>query len=125
LAQTGERGLLRALLNYTGPFLPKGEDEWAYEQRYALEWDIAKAGLVTVEDLFKQGLLERAERLARRPLEIRLDASIANLFLLTVSQLYGIEVARQEFERLKMLFVQEVGVVPEHLEQIRGWRAIN
>jgi tetratricopeptide (TPR) repeat protein len=125
LAQTGERGLLRALLNYTGPFLPKSEGEWAYEQRYALEWDIAKAGLVTVEDLFKQGLLDRAERLARRLLEIRLDASIANLFLMTVSQLHGIEAARQELERLKVLFVQEIGVVPEQLEQIRDWRAIN
>jgi hypothetical protein len=98
---------------------------WAYKQCYALGWDIAKAGLVTVEDLFRQGLLDRAKRLARRLLEIRLDASIANLFLMTVWQLHGIEVVRQELERLKMLFVQEIGVVPEQFEQIRDWRAIN
>jgi tetratricopeptide (TPR) repeat protein len=125
LGQTGERGLLRALLAYSGPFLPKSEGEWAYGRRYELEWEVAQAGLVTVQDVLRQGKLDRAEDLARRLLEIRLDASIANVLLMVVSQLHGVEVARQELERLKGLFLQEIGVIPDQLEPVRDWRAMN
>jgi tetratricopeptide (TPR) repeat protein len=118
LEQGSETGLRQAFAAYTGAFLPNTSTEWADNLRLDFEWDVARAGLVVLQDLAKRGFFERCERLARRLLEINpMDTSTALMLLQCVHELHGVLRTQQEFEYLKAKFVQHIGVVPELLGQ--------
>ena len=118
LEQGSETGLRQALAAYTGPFLPNTSTEWADNFRLDFEWDVARAGLVVLQDLAKRGFYERCERLARRLLEINpMDTSTALVLLQCVHELHGLLRTQQELEHLKAKFMQHIGVIPEMLGQ--------
>ena len=118
LEQGSETGLRQALAAYTGPFLPNTSTEWADNLRLDFEWDVARAGLVVLQDLAKRGFFERCEALARRLLEINpMDTSTALVLLQCVHELHGLLRTHQELEYLKAKFMQHIGVIPEMLGQ--------
>ncbi len=118
LEQGSETGLRQALAAYTGPFLPNTSTEWADNLRLDFEWEVARAGLVVLQDLAKRGFYERCERLARRLLEINpMDTSTALVLLQCVHELHGLLRTQQELEHLKAKFMQHIGVIPEMLGQ--------
>ena len=118
LEQGSETGLRQALAAYTGPFLANTSTEWADNLRLDFEWDVARAGLVVLQDLAKRGFFERCEALARRLLEINpMDTSTALVLLQCVHELHGLLRTHQELEYLKAKFMQHIGVSPEMLGQ--------
>ena len=124
----GELGVRKALALYTGPFLPRSEGQWAEERRWDLEWSVVRAGLLAVEELFRQERYKVCIELAERLIEINpLEAGISVLLVQSIKELHGVLAARSMLEQVTMRFRSSIGEVPEAIEQLRSsaWLSAN
>jgi two-component SAPR family response regulator len=117
----GELGLRKALALYTGSFLPRSEGAWVEERRWDLEWSVVRAGLLAVDELFRQGNYKVCIELAERLIEINpLEAGISVLLVQAVKELDGVLAARSMLEQVMARFRSSIGDVPEAIEQLRS-----
>ena len=117
----GDLGARKAMVLYTGPFLPRSESAWAEEYRMDLEWSVARAGLLALEDLFQLERFEPCIELAERLLEINpMDIGVSVLLVRAVKELSGTLEARSKLDQLSARFVSQIGVVPDPLIELQA-----
>jgi tetratricopeptide (TPR) repeat protein len=124
----GDLGARKAMVLYTGPFLPRSESAWAEEYRMDLEWSVARAGLLALEDLFQLERFEPCIELAERLLEINpMDIGVSVMLVRTVKELSGTLEARSKLDQLSARFVSQIGVVPDPLIELQAsaWMMAN
>lgn len=117
LCSGGDREVERAVLAYTGPFLPEAETEWVREERDALEWAVVNAGLHLMDRWNAAGEYARCAALARRLLRISpADAALAGCLIDATLQLEGAASAWHALREVEMLVTRGLSERPEWLD---------
>jgi DNA-binding SARP family transcriptional activator len=121
LSSPDENERQRAILEYSGFFLPEVESEWAREERDALTFSVIGVGLKLMSQWSAAGEYQKCISLARRLLDVDpCDESLAEYFVLATYELEGRVAAQRALVEVGVRAERELSTPPDWLARLTG-----
>lgn len=119
LSSQDENERQRAVLEYSGPFLPDAETDWAREERDALTFSVIGVGLKLMAQWSASGDYQKCAALARRLLDVDpCDESLAEYFVLATFELEGRIAAQRALLEVAGRAERELNTSPDWLSRL-------